>query len=240
MNPETPKFTPVAGSSLQQAPVRLLIVQGEERPAVDAAAEPMVMTFPHLLVREVIAFLSISLVLVIAALLLNAPLEEIANPDKTPNPAKAPWYFLGLQELLHYYPPVVAGVLIPTLLVLALAVVPYFRVNVERTPMWESRRALKLFLLAVVVGGLTAVFYFTGAHPVWPLIGPLWFVGGAMGVGAFLQGHTRFARWLHTRSIPFCIFTWFLLAALTLTVIGIFFRGPGWSFTLPWRDGVFY
>ncbi len=65
------------------------------------------------------------------SLFWDAPLEGLADPMQTPNPAKAPWYFLGLQELLHYFPPVVGGVLIPTLVVIALIVIPYFNVNVE-------------------------------------------------------------------------------------------------------------
>ena len=53
------------------------------------------------------------------------------RPSHTPNPAKAPWYFLGLQEMLHYFPPVVAGVLVPGLVVMALIVIPYFNINIE-------------------------------------------------------------------------------------------------------------
>jgi len=198
------------------------------------------MTFPHLLVRELIAFLAASLFLVILALVANAPLEEIANPLRTPNPAKAPWYFLGLQELLHYYPPVVSGVLLPGLVVVALAVIPYFRVNLERAPFWEGRAALKLVAIWVGVAALSVTFAFTGAHPVWPLIGTLWVVAVAMSVGAVRSGPGRVSRWLHSRSIAFWIFLWFLLAATALTVVGVFFRGPGWSFTLPWRDGIYY
>ena len=70
----------------------------------------------------------------------------LADPMHTPNPAKAPWYFLGLQELLHYFPPVVAGVLIPGLVVLALIVIPYFNINVEAEGFWlrDRQRAADL------------------------------------------------------------------------------------------------
>jgi hypothetical protein len=238
--PVAPEFVPEKGSDARAAPVRLLFVQGEERPAVDASDEEMVMTFPHLLVRELIAFLALSVGLVLVALFFDAPLEEIANPEKTPNPAKAPWYFLGLQELLHYYPPVVSGVALPGLFVFALAIVPYFKVNVERPPLWKAGVKRKLAALWGTVAALTLVLAFTGAHPVWPLIIPLWFVALAMSSGAFVEVRGRFTRWLHTRSVPYWLFLWFLLSATALTVIGIFFRGPGWSFVLPWRDGVFY
>jgi len=240
MKASGPDFVPTEGKDVRAAPVRLLVVQGEARPPVDATDEPMVMTFPHLLVREIIAFLALSLVLVLLAMIFDAPLEELADPTRTPNPAKAPWYFLGLQELLHYYPPVVSGVLLPSLLVLGLAVVPYFRINLVRAPLWAAQRPRKLAYLWGTVTAMTAVLGTTGAEPVWPMLGPLWAVAAVMSVGAFVRARGRLSTWLHTRSVPFWVFTWFLLAAITLTVIGIFFRGPGWRFTLPWRDGVYY
>jgi hypothetical protein len=235
-----PDFTVVRDSDARETPVRLLFTQGEERPPVDVSDEPMVMTFPHLLVRELIAFLVLSLLLVLLALLFDAPLEEIANPDKTPNPAKAPWYFLGLQELLHYYPPIVSGVLLPGLLIVALAIIPYFTINLERPPMWRDGRRRELIGLWLAVAGLTVVFATTGSHPVWPIIGPLWLVALLMSWGAFVHaGKSAAGRWLASRSVPFWIFSWFLLSAVTLTLIGVFFRGPGWSFTLPWREGIY-
>ena len=99
------------------------------------------MAYPHLLLREAIAFQVLVIVLVVVALFWDAPLEQLANPLLTPNPAKAPWYFLGLQELLHYFPPLVAGIVIPTLVVVALVVIPYFNVNVQGEPLWAKNRS---------------------------------------------------------------------------------------------------
>jgi len=90
-------------------PRRVALLHPDLRPAVRGRAERWVMTFPHLIVREVILFQVVVVALSLAAILFDAPLEGIANPEETPNPAKAPWYFLGLQELLHYFPPIVAG-----------------------------------------------------------------------------------------------------------------------------------
>jgi hypothetical protein len=231
-------FLVAPGDDAKQGPVRVVVVQGDERPPVDADDEPMVMTFPHLILRELIAFLALSLPLIALSLVADAPLEEIADPTRTPNPAKAPWYFLGLQELLHYYPPLISGVLLPSLLIVALLVIPYFRINLERPPLPRSRRTLAI--LWSVIAGLCLLFFFTGSQPVWPFIGTLLLVGAAITVGAVSASPRAAFVWLRSRSLPFWLFAWFLLAATVLTLIGVFFRGPGWSFTLPWRDGVFY
>ncbi|MBI5494154.1 MAG: hypothetical protein HY904_03950 [Deltaproteobacteria bacterium] len=200
--------------------------------------EGQAMTFPHLLVREVVAGLALCILLVWVSVLFDAPLEEIANPDKTPNPAKAPWYFLGLQELLHYYPPVISGVFMPLLVVVLLAIIPYFDMNHLRAPMWRGDRRTTAGRAWLAILVLTALLLFTGAHPVWPLIIPLWLTGLGASAGAVRWESAAF-RWLGARSVAFWAFTWFLLCSVALTVVGVWFRGPGWSFTLPWVDGVF-
>lgn len=233
-------FKAESGADARRDPVRVVVVQGDERPAVDATDEPMVMTMPHLVVRELIAFLALSLFLVLLALVANAPLEEIADPSRTPNPAKAPWYFLGLQELLHYYPPLVSGVLLPGLLIVALVVVPYMRINLERAPLARGRDRAALARTWIVVGVLSVISYFTGAAPVWPFIGTLVATGICISIPLVSSSAHPAVLWLRVRSLAFWIFSWFLLTATVLTIIGVFFRGPGWAFTLPWRDGVYY
>jgi quinol-cytochrome oxidoreductase complex cytochrome b subunit len=239
-----PRFVLDIDENARAGPVRLVVVQGDERPAVDAMDEPVVMTFPHLMVREAIALVSISLVLAVLAILFDAPLEEIANPQKTPNPAKAPWYFLGLQELLHYYPPVVSGVLLPGLVVLALVVIPYFDINLQRRPLWapsasDASRRRTLAGLMAAVAALSLVFLFTGSHPVWPILAPMWIVAAAMSLPGFTRSRRGVVGALARTSLSFWIFLWFLLASIALTVIGTAFRGPGWAYTLPWRDGIY-
>jgi hypothetical protein len=236
---QAPKYILDADENARQAPVRLVVVQGERRPPVDASDEPQVMSMPHLFLREGIALVTLSLVLVLLAIFVDAPLEEIANPQKTPNPAKAPWYFLGLQELLHYYPPIFSGVLLPGLVILALVVIPYFNVNVRREALWATDVRKKLLYLWLSVAALSAVFLFTGAHPVWPIVITLWTVAVVMTLPALHAQPSGAVLWLRERSLAFWIFLWFLLASTALTVIGVLFRGPGWQFTLPWRDGVF-
>jgi menaquinol-cytochrome c reductase cytochrome b/c subunit len=234
-----PRFHLETVTDARQAPVRLVVVQGDSRPAVDATDEPMVMTMPHLMVREAIAFVSLSLTLVLLAIFVDAPLEEIANPQQTPNPSKAPWYFLGLQELLHYYPPIVSGVLLPGLVVLALVVIPYFNINLERQALWRERTTRKLVWLWLSVAALSVVLIVTPSYPMWPVVLPLWAVAAAMTVPAVIPRRTGLVGWLGDRSLAFWIFLWFLIASTALTVIGVAFRGPGWEYTLPWRDGIY-
>ena len=234
-----PTFTLDTDDNARRAPVRLVVVQGDREPAVDGADEDLVMTFPHLVVRELVALLALSLALVVLAIVFDAPLEEIANPMKTPNPAKAPWYFLGLQELLHYYPPIFSGVLIPGMVVTALVVIPYFDVNLTREAFWRSNTHVKLVGTWAAVAVVSAVFLFTGSHPVWPIVGPLWFIGAVMMLPALVHRDHGVVGWLGHRSLAFWVFSWFVLCAVALTVIGVAFRGPGWEFTLPWRDGIY-
>ena len=228
-------ITAKSSGDAKRDPVRIVVVQGEARPAVDVDDEELVMTFPHLLVRESLAFIGLSLGLVLLSIFVDAPLGDLADPTRTPNPAKAPWYFVGLQELLHYYPPVVAGVVLPSLLLFALAIVPYARINLVRAPLERKH----LPAVAIAVAAISLVLAFGAHHVVWPLLVPLWLVGGVMLLGAASHSSRKFFVWLRSRSLPFWIFLWFLVAATTLTLIGMLFRGPGWSVTLPWRDGIF-
>ena len=121
---EPKDFVAALDSDSRRTPVRIAFLTRRTSPSVKARDEELVMTYPEVVLRVAVAMEALLLGLVLISLLWNAPLEELADPLQTPNPAKAPWYFLGLQELLHYFPPVVGGVLIPTLVVLGLVVIP--------------------------------------------------------------------------------------------------------------------
>lgn len=239
MTPENRVFEPAVTSDARAVKVRLALVQEEERATVRRADEPEAMSFPHLVIREAIALLALSLGLVLLSLFVDAPLEEIADPDRTPNPAKAPWYFLGLQELLHYYPPLVAGVILPGAVVIALVVIPYFDVNLKRKALFEGRNPLGALRVLAVTAAVSIFFGVSAAHPVWPIIGPTIAVGLLAALPGVFGPRGRLLRWLAGSSAPFYVFLWFLLVSVSLTVIGTLFRGPGWAFTLPWRDGIY-
>jgi quinol-cytochrome oxidoreductase complex cytochrome b subunit len=193
------------------------------------------MTFPNLIVREVILFQLVVIGLALAAIVFDAPLEGIANPLETPNPAKAPWYFLGLQELLHYFPPVVAGVLMPALVVIALVVIPYARINQTAGPLWEGSGPQRPLAVLAAGGAIVALF---AAFRCWPIAVPTAGVLLAMFAARGGAGAGRFRRVLARVTLPEWIMAWFAIVATILTVIGTFFRGPGWSFVWPWTRAV--
>ncbi|MGO9109656.1 MAG: cytochrome b N-terminal domain-containing protein [Thermoguttaceae bacterium] len=107
----------------------LAYVKGTTYSAKRELAADEVATWPHLVKREFVAALTAIILLWLFSIFVNAPLEEKANPALTPNPAKAPWYFAGLQELLAYFDPWIAGVMIPTCIMLGLAAIPYLDTN---------------------------------------------------------------------------------------------------------------
>ena len=96
--------------------------------------------WPHLVSREFLAALLTTLILFVWSMLMNAPLEAEANLNVTPNPSKAPWYFLGLQELLVYFDPWIAGVALPTIIVIGLMVIPYIDLNPKGVGTWPRMR----------------------------------------------------------------------------------------------------
>jgi quinol-cytochrome oxidoreductase complex cytochrome b subunit len=144
------------------------------QPVVEADSDDEVMSWPHLLYRELILLLVVLVALHVVALLFNAPLEEIANPTVTPNPAKAPWYFLGLQELVHYSA-FVGGVVVPGLIVLALVLIPFLDSRPGGVGVWfapERRWANRIFaafaVLAVVLTIVGTFFRGPNWGWVWP------------------------------------------------------------------------
>lgn len=152
------------------------LVQGTSTKVLQQPEE-LEFSWPHLVIREAIAFALFLAILSLVSVFFDAPLEDIANPAVTPNPAKAPWYFLGLQELLHIFPPFWAGVALPGAGVLALIALPYLDKN-------PSRR-------------------------------------------------------FKDRKVAIAVFLSIIAVAAVLTIIGVYFRGPGWKWVWPWIDGVY-
>ena len=232
MAEEKNKYETGFGSDARKDPVRVVFVTKKTSAKVQGEVGPQRMAYPHLLLRESIAFEVLVIALVVIALVWDAPLEQLANPLLTPNPAKAPWYFLGLQELLHYYPPVVAGIIIPTLVILALVVIPYFNVNIEGEPLWAANRRRRFRIVVAVLVALLAFLVLSGA---WTVLVPTAAVGALVVYSYFATPGERPADYLQARPVSWWVMTWFITVAIVLTVVGTLFRGPGWSWVWPWR-----
>jgi menaquinol-cytochrome c reductase cytochrome b/c subunit len=127
----------------------LAVVKPEAIQRVEKEPIDRVNTWPHLMASEMLAILAATLLLVIVSVWINAPFRELANINQTPNPSKAPWYFLGLQELLRYFHPQVAGVTVPQWIILGLMAAPFIDRNPSTKP--DDRKiAITLFTIFMV------------------------------------------------------------------------------------------
>jgi len=151
------------------------IVEGDSF-HVERGPEGTVMSWPHLIFRELLLFLAVFVVITGVSLMVDAPLEEPANPFHPPNPAKAPWYFVGLQEMVSHSA-FFGGVFIPLVGMLLLLVLPYLDRSPKGIGVWFSRE----------------------------------------------------------RKVAVILFTIFVLAVVVPIVIGLYMRGPNWSFYWPWE-----
>jgi menaquinol-cytochrome c reductase cytochrome b/c subunit len=150
----------------------LALVPPEGIQRVEREQGDRINVWPHLLIEEFISLLVVSAGLVIFSTFVNAPLRELANPNLTPNPSKAPWYFLGLQELLRYFHPLVAGVTIPFIIILTgLAAAPFIDRNPSTRP-GDRKLAITLFTMLFMFGATLTIigsfFRGTGYNWVWP------------------------------------------------------------------------
>jgi hypothetical protein len=150
----------------------LALVPPEGIQRVEREQGDRINVWPHLLIEEFVAMLIVMAGLTIFSTFVNAPLRELANPNLTPNPSKAPWYFLGLQELLRYFHPMIAGVVFaPTFVLLALAVAPFVDRNPSTKP-GDRKLAITLFTMLMMFGATLTIigsfFRGTGYNWVWP------------------------------------------------------------------------
>jgi hypothetical protein len=150
------------------------VLKGE--PPAEKLEEDKVLVWPDLVYTELIAMIVMTFVLVIWAVLLKAPLEQPASSAKAPNPSKAPWYFLGLQEMLVYYDPWMAGVVLPTFIIIGLISLPYIDFNQKGNGYFtfsQRKFAVTTFLFGFVVLWCTLIVLGTFLRgPNWNFFGP--------------------------------------------------------------------
>ena len=138
--------------------------------------DEQILVWPDLVYIELIALVLMTVLLIVWSLLLNAPLEEPANPTVSPNPSKAPWYFLGLQEMLVYFDPWIAGVGLPALMVLGMMAIPYIDNNPKGQGYYsfsERKMAMSMFLACWLILWIFLIILGTFLRgPNWNFFGP--------------------------------------------------------------------
>ncbi len=212
-------------------------------PMVEKGPEDTVMSWPHLLILEVLAALGTTVLLLFWSLVANAPLRELANPDVTENPSKAAWYFMSLQELLLHMNAALAGFIIPTLVLIALMAIPYIDRSKKDVGIWfasKKGRAIALWsavYTAIWLIGLTLFDEYVRVRSLIsePEIFPGWIIPIVVIGGLTVLLYFFIRKWRpSTREVMIGLFTAFVVSYFILTISGIFFRGLGMHLIWPW------
>lgn len=164
--------------SFRQAAVNDQSIE-EGKPLIEAGSDDKVLVWPDLVYIELICLVLCTAFLTVWAVVLRAPLEQPADPNIAPNPAKAPWYFLGLQEMLVYFDPWLAGVVLPGLIILGLMAIPFIDVNPRGNGYYtfkERKFAISTFLVGFVILWVVLIIFGTFLRgPNWNFFGPFEF-----------------------------------------------------------------
>jgi hypothetical protein len=240
--------TAQAPSISEEKRQRLLeLVRGRTAARPTDLAEDEVMVWPTLVVVEALSAVIFTFLLLVASILVNPPLVDVANPTVTPNPAKAPWYFLNLQELLLHMHPSLAGVIVPTMALVLIAAIPF----VDRSPLGvgilftsEKGKRIAAFsaVFAVVVElalilfdqyvGVTKQLQGTAVPDiVYEQMIP---VAVMVGFSVILALIVSWYFKPTTRELIIALFTGFVASYFFLTIVGTFFRGYGMELQLYW------
>ena len=170
------EFRLEGNSDARAVPKRVALIRREDPARLLEDRDELLTTAPHLLLREVIVVQLCVTGLAVASLLFDAPLEGIADPTDTPNPAKAPWYFLGLQEMLVYFDPWLAGVVLPSLIIVGLIAIPYVDKNPKGNGYYtfaERKVEITMFLFGFVILWSSLIVLGTFLRgPNWNFFGP--------------------------------------------------------------------
>lgn len=165
--------------SMNQAKKNDGLIEAGEKPAEYHSPEDKVLVWPDLVYIEFISLILMMSLLLVWSIGLEAPLEEPANPTNSPNPAKAPWYFLGLQEMLVYFDPWLAGVVFPTIMIVGLMAIPYIDINKEGAGYYsyrQRRMAISIFMFGWLWLWVNLILVGTFLRgPNWNFFGPFEF-----------------------------------------------------------------
>jgi hypothetical protein len=224
----------------------LVELMPRESPMVGRGPDDTVFSFPIVLLWEITLLLGVTLTIFLFSLVKEAPLDEIANPMITTDPAKAPWYFVGLQELLEHMHPMIAGILIPGILVLFLIMLPYLDYSRADAGVWFASRRGKLITFFSALYTLIVIpVYILIDNQIMPRevlrdVVPSWIAEGVLPLGilltlVFLPQLLLWRMKATRREVMLALFTTMFVAAIVLTLSGFLLRGPGFKLYLPWE-----
>lgn len=212
---------------------------------VDRGPDNTIFAFPIVAILELLLTLGVVLVLLLMSLGVNAPLEEIANPNLTTDPAKAPWYFMGLQEMLEHGHPLLMAITLPTLMVLFIIAIPYIDNSSQSAGVWfTSKRGVRItgYTALYVLVVMPMYIYLDSRFPLREILrGVLQdFMINAVFPAAImliivalpLLVLSRFKP--DAREVMLVLFTLLFVSAIVFTLTGFLFRGPGFELYLPW------
>jgi quinol-cytochrome oxidoreductase complex cytochrome b subunit len=199
----------------------------------------MVTTIPHLVAKEFVAALVLIALILLLALFFNAPLLDKANPFFSPNPSKAPWYFMGIQELILHFHPLIGAIIIPFSLLTFLLLIPYLKYDTDKSGVWfYSKKGKRTAIAAAVtaaiitVAGIILSEYVIDLEILLKAIPPLVSNGflPLLVILGFIYGFYKYIRRKYSadkNEAVQAIFVFMLVSFLILTLTGIVFRGPG-------------
>ncbi|KAA3647356.1 MAG: hypothetical protein DWQ07_07600 [Chloroflexi bacterium] len=213
---------------------------------IEKGPDNTVFAFPLVALIELLLSLGLGAVLMLMSLARNAPLEEFANPNTTTDPAKAPWYFMGLQEMLEHGHPTLMAVIFPTIMVLFVLAIPYLDNNRQGSGRWfTSERGKKiswytaLYSLVVMPAFILLDTNFPprellrGVVP--DFIAQVMVPSVIMGIIVLLPVLILWRQKPTAREVMLVLFTLLFTSAIVFTVVGFFFRGPGFELYWPWN-----
>lgn len=245
-----------AGGTAVAAPAGGGAAPRSGNPAAEAQSQRLVYVWPHLVTIEFMSCVLLLVSMILISIFIQAPLEGHANGDRTPNPSKAPWYFLNLQELLLHMHPALAGVIVPSVALGLIAVIPYF----DRDPKdvgkwfgtpkslaitWFTTWYSTLVLVALVffdefigqkpmmgnLARLTGIPFFTNPVLV-DIVLPMILMNGPIALLVYLL--KKFYKPDNARDWMIALFTGFFVVFIVLTIVGTFMRGQGMHLMWPW------
>jgi menaquinol-cytochrome c reductase cytochrome b/c subunit len=212
---------------------------------VDHGPEDTVFSFPVVALLELLLVLGVSVVLLVMALGINAPLEEIANPNQTTDPAKAPWYFMGLQEMLEHGHPTLMAVVIPTILVLFVLAIPYIDNDRQGSGRWFTSERGKRLARNTAIYALLVMPVFILLDSSFPprellrgivpdFVAQVLIPGFVMAAIVLLPLVVLWRSKPTPREVMLVMFTLLFVSAIVFTLAGFLFRGPGFELYWPW------